>query len=242
MNRCTMTLTTLAALAFGAAAPAQDLTDAELLRLFQAQRDAFRAAAESPLGATRGLTLVTVDEVAQPTTADPGPSPQVEASAADAAGSGTGESGPGVSVSGDTAPVTADAGGLRPLAADAAPTPVVFGKLAPEMQVNAFITFDFDSAALRPDQAPKLAQLCSVMKSSDIALFRIVGHTDAAGAEDYNERLSRLRAEEVQRHLVGTCGIDATRLEAIGLGERFLLNEEDPRSGENRRVEFQALS
>ena len=42
--------------------------------------------------------------------------------------------------------------------------------------------------------------------------------------------------------LVTDCGIAATRLEAIGLGERFLSNDGDPRAPENRRVEFQAMS
>jgi OOP family OmpA-OmpF porin len=80
------------------------------------------------------------------------------------------------------------------------------------------------------------------MKTADIQLFRIIGHTDASGSDDYNERLSRLRAEEVQRFFVNDCGIEASRLEAVGLGERFLLENVDPNSDQNRRVEFQALS
>jgi OmpA-OmpF porin, OOP family len=224
------------------ASQAQDLTDDELLGLFQAQRDAFRAAAESPLGATRGLTLVTVDDVGPAASVAADPAPQIGEAPATASAATGGEASPGVSISGDTAPVTAEAGGLRPLADEVEAAPVVFGKLDPEMQVNVHITFDFDSAALRSDQAPKLAQICSVMKSSDIALFRVAGHTDAAGPADYNERLSRLRAEEVQRYLVDTCGIAPARVEAIGLGKRFLFNEDDPRAEENRRVEFQALS
>ena len=104
------------------------------------------------------------------------------------------------------------------------------------------IEFAFDSAALDEAQKPKLAKLCNVMKASDIQLFRIIGHTDASGTDDYNERLSRLRAEEVQRFFVKDCGIDAGRLEAVGVGERFLLEGTDPDSDQNRRVEFQALS
>jgi OOP family OmpA-OmpF porin len=51
-----------------------------------------------------------------------------------------------------------------------------------------------------------------------------------------------LRAEEVKRRLVSDCGIEATRLQAMGLGERFLYDEADPKAAENRRVEFQAMS
>lgn len=114
--------------------------------------------------------------------------------------------------------------------------------LAPEDQVNIQISFDFDSAALRADQKPKLATLCEVMKSIDIELFRIVGHTDASGSAAYNERLSLLRAQEVKRYLTDECGVEASRLEAVGVGESFPLDMADPNGDVNRRVEFQALS
>ncbi len=108
-------------------------------------------------------------------------------------------------------------------------------------QVNIKINFDFDSATLRDDQKPQLATLCEVMKAVDVQLFQIVGHTDSAGSASYNENLSLLRAKEVKRHLVTECGIPETRLEAIGMGESAPFNADDPRSEENRRVEFQAL-
>ncbi|WP_243645068.1 OmpA family protein [Rhodovulum euryhalinum] len=205
-------------------AAAQDLSDGELLQLFETQRDAFRKAEESGMGRTRGLTLITVEDARGPT----------EAAAAGAPANAPPEGGEGVTVGA--------ASGLQPLAPASAPTPVVFGQLAPELQVNVRVEFAFDSAALSPDQKPRLEQLCRVMKASDIARFRVVGHTDASGSDAYNERLSILRAEEVQRYFVTECGIDPARLEAIGMGERFLYNAEDPRAGENRRVEFQALS
>ncbi|WP_292266234.1 hypothetical protein [Marivita sp.] len=53
--------------------------------------------------------------------------------------------------------------------------------------------------------------------------------------------MSLLRAKEVKRHLVTECGIPENRLEAIGMGESAPFNAADPRSDENRRVEFQAL-
>lgn len=116
-----------------------------------------------------------------------------------------------------------------------------FGLFDPELQVNLHIEFAFDSAALGESERPKLETLCTVLQTSEIDHVQIVGHTDASGTAEYNERLSVLRAEEVQRYLVDSCGIDAVRLEAIGLGERFPFNRENPRADENRRVEFQAL-
>lgn len=119
--------------------------------------------------------------------------------------------------------------------------PVEYVELSKEEQVNVSITFDFDSAALRDDQKPKLATLCEAMQSIDIPLFRIVGHTDASGPASYNDRLSLLRAQEVKRYLVGDCGISEDRLEAVGVGERFPFDSENPNADENRRVEFQAM-
>ncbi|WP_172327956.1 OmpA family protein [Mangrovicoccus sp. HB161399] len=124
-------------------------------------------------------------------------------------------------------------------AAEETPTYVA---LAPEEQVNIQIRFDFDSAALRDDQKPKLSTLCEVMQKMDSVSFRVVGHTDASGSASYNEQLSQLRAAEVKRHLVNDCGIAPERLEAVGVGEGFPLENLDPNADENRRVEFQALS
>lgn len=121
-------------------------------------------------------------------------------------------------------------------------TSATYVELEKDQQVNIQISFDFDSASLRSDQKPKLTALCEAMKSVDVPVFRIVGHTDASGTAAYNERLSLLRAKEVKRFVVNDCGIPETRLEAVGVGERFLLNGDDPRADENRRVEFQALS
>lgn len=124
---------------------------------------------------------------------------------------------------------------------EAEPNETTHVEFAQDEQVNIQVSFDFDSASLRADQKPKLATLCQVMKTADVGLFRIVGHTDASGSDNYNERLSLLRAQEVKRFLVSDCGIAETRLEAIGVGEQFLFDKDDPNADANRRVEFQAL-
>ena len=113
----------------------------------------------------------------------------------------------------------------------------------PENQVNLRITFEFDSSAIAHNQQAKLVRMCNAMKNTNISVFRVIGHTDASGSQEYNASLSRLRAEEVMRYLVGDeCGIEESRLQAIGVGEEFLFDEGDPDAGVNRRVEFQALS
>jgi len=110
-----------------------------------------------------------------------------------------------------------------------------------QSQINVQIAFDFDSAALRPDQQPKLVNMCESMKILTGTVFQIIGHTDSSGSATYNERLSLLRAQEVRRHLISSCGIDETMLNAIGMGETAPYDGDDPRGDINRRVEFQAL-
>lgn len=110
-----------------------------------------------------------------------------------------------------------------------------------QSQINLQISFDFDSAALRADQKPKLVNMCASMQLMQGTVFQIIGHTDSSGSASYNQRLSLLRAQEVRRHLVSTCGIPENMLRAIGMGEAAPYNETNPRADENRRVEFQAL-
>lgn len=110
-----------------------------------------------------------------------------------------------------------------------------------QAQINLQIAFDFDSATLRADQQPKLVNMCASMQVLQGTVFQIIGHTDSSGSSSYNERLSLLRAQEVRRHLISTCGIEENMLKAIGMGEAAPYNAANPRADENRRVEFQAL-
>ena len=110
------------------------------------------------------------------------------------------------------------------------------------VRVDVPIAFDFDSAVIRADQRVRLDTVCEAVKTSSVGVLQIIGHTDASGSAAYNASLSKLRADEVKRFLVDECGIEASRLEAVGAGEEFPANPNDPSAAENRRVEFQALS
>lgn len=116
-----------------------------------------------------------------------------------------------------------------------------YDKRPVDERLDIRIKFDFDSAVIRDDQETLLKALCDGIGDADVGRIRIVGHTDASGTAAYNASLSKLRAEEVERHLVGRCDLDASRFEAIGVGEEHLLEGIDPRGEENRRVEFQPL-
>lgn len=232
----------LAAVALAASSlsvTAQGLTDEEILQRFLVQREAYTAV-RTGNGSTRGLSIVTVEDL------DNAPSGVDVADTGPELGDPGGEDST-VIVAGtdDTTPGTDSSGGLVEVAGnDTTPSidPNQVGVLPEELQVNVRISFDYDSAVIKADQKPVLDQMCRVMQASDIKLFRIMGHTDAAGSDAYNERLSFMRAEEVKRRLVSDCGIAPDRLEAMGLGKRFLIDKDNPKAAENRRVEFQALS
>lgn len=257
MRRTMLSAAALLTVLPAAGVQAQTFSDEQLLQMFNAQRQVFRDATAGG-GQTRGLSLITLDDaqVQAGTSVDALAPPPAGGSLAVAPGASGGVSvlggatvlaAPGqdaLPVIGGSpqppAPAAQAAAVVTPAAAPAQPN--VYGVLPQDLQVNLNIRFGFDSAAIADDQLPVLTQMCTVMKASDINLFRIVGHTDASGSDDYNEQLSALRAQEVARWLVNECGVESSRIETLGLGERVLKNPVNPRADENRRVEFQALS
>jgi outer membrane protein OmpA-like peptidoglycan-associated protein len=219
-----------------AAAPA--LTDSEIAARFAAQREVFRAVEANPaLGASRGLVLTNIEPEAE---AAPGAT--VEAPALPAATAGAAlvlepgaEGGVAAAVPGGlAAPAAGDAAPMAPAGAH--------WTLPKDEQVNVQVTFAFDSAVLAESQKPLLRTVCSALDKAGVGLLRIVGHTDAAGPAGYNQKLSVLRAEEVERFFVDDCGVAPDRLQAVGVGEQFPYDDGDPLAGANRRVEFQAIS
>ncbi|MDW3224233.1 MAG: OmpA family protein [Paracoccaceae bacterium] len=108
-----------------------------------------------------------------------------------------------------------------------------------EDQVQLRIQFAFDSADILESEIADLAELCTAINATSGANINIIGHTDAAGAEAYNKALSEQRASAVVAHLTGECGVEETQLQAVGVGERHLLEPENPRGDRNRRVEIQ---
>ena len=101
------------------------------------------------------------------------------------------------------------------------------------------VPFAFDSAEILPTAKAQLDAIAAGIRMLPANQNVVIeGHTDAAGTEQYNESLSRRRALSVRRYLVATHGIDASRLQAVGLGEHNPLPGTDPLAGENRRVQF----
>lgn len=104
------------------------------------------------------------------------------------------------------------------------------------------IYFDTDMSIVQVRSLPTLKQLYRHLVQYPNLRIRIIGHTDSVALDWYNMRLSRRRAESVKRTLM-RWGIDASRLETDGRGERepVATNETEEGRQLNRRVVFEVL-
>jgi len=101
------------------------------------------------------------------------------------------------------------------------------------------VQFDFDSATILHSARAQLDALAEgIRRLPQNRQVVIEGHTDAQGADDYNQRLSLRRAEAVKLYLVERHGIDERRLRDVGMGKRQPIAGFDPYAAENRRVQF----
>ncbi len=101
------------------------------------------------------------------------------------------------------------------------------------------VTFDVDSASLRPEFFDVLDSVALVVEEYEQTVLVIDGHTDSSGPNSYNQRLSENRAETVAEYLINR-GIRPVRIEAAGYGEEYPVASNGSREGrrQNRRVEL----
>jgi outer membrane protein OmpA-like peptidoglycan-associated protein len=106
--------------------------------------------------------------------------------------------------------------------------------------VSLNIQFATGSAELTPQAIRSLDQLGQALSTPTLASyhFRIEGHTDTVGSADTNKTLSQRRAETVVSYLTSKYHIDASRLQAVGMGEDGLLvsTPDNTPEARNRRV------
>ncbi|MFP2994390.1 DUF5723 family protein [Spongiivirga sp. MCCC 1A20706] len=128
----------------------------------------------------------------------------------------------------------------------------VAGKGCPEVteavvaKLNEYgktILFAPDKADFKNESFTILQEMTAVMKQYPNARFRLEGHTDSRGEEKMNQRLSELRVNAVRDYLIKN-GIDASRLEAVGLGEKYPVATNMYMAGraKNRRVEIKLIN
>lgn len=135
-----------------------------------------------------------------------------------------------------------DAGRLEPVVIGDADVEEVFGgalDARPIAPSRYQVYFEFDTDEPTPASRALLPDILADIARRPVAEVVLIGHTDRAGDLDYNDRLSRERAEALRRWLIER-GIDPGYFtEVSGRGERDLLvpTADGAREERNRRVE-----
>lgn len=108
-----------------------------------------------------------------------------------------------------------------------------------KIDISNEVSFDFDSAAIKPTFRPSLDKVADVLQRYPKTIVHVVGHTDSTGSESYNQDLSERRAESVVGYFTRQ-GINQSRLVPMGRGETEPRADNNTEAGRqlNRRVEI----
>jgi len=101
------------------------------------------------------------------------------------------------------------------------------------------MTFDVNSATVRPGLYAEIDRVANVMQQYPQTLIRVEGHTDSTGSDEYNMTLSKRRAQAVGDLLIQR-NVSSARIELVGYGETAPIASNENEAGRqmNRRVEI----
>lgn len=101
------------------------------------------------------------------------------------------------------------------------------------------IYFDYDKDSIRPEYFEFLEEIVEIIDGHSDLRVKVVGNTDADGSDEYNEDLSKRRAQSIIDFFVSK-GISADRLVIDFNGEKKPVDTNATKEGKqrNRRVEF----
>ncbi|MBZ5578087.1 MAG: OmpA family protein [Acidobacteriia bacterium] len=113
-----------------------------------------------------------------------------------------------------------------------------------KMQSSVSVAFGFDKHSLTPEARQDLDKLADDLKADKRFFIAVEGYTDKTGSEQYNETLSRRRADAVVEYLVGSHDVPIYRIHMVGLGEQKPVDEGRTRDAraKNRRVEVKIFT
>jgi len=106
------------------------------------------------------------------------------------------------------------------------------------------VYFDFNQAEVTDRSNHELDMLYKMLSENDKLIIEISGHADFLGEDQYNDELSKKRAEQVVAYLTSK-GIDKSRLRAQGYGEKKpAAGTDSSENGRalNRRTEFMIMA
>ena len=109
---------------------------------------------------------------------------------------------------------------------------------------QSIVNFKFNSDKLMPDAKQQLDQMVANQNQYKRFFIAVAGFTDSVGSTEYNNALSRRRADTVVEYLVGQHNIPIYRIHMVGLGKDKPLEDARTRAAraKNRRVEVTLFS
>jgi len=113
-----------------------------------------------------------------------------------------------------------------------------------KLQGSAMVLFKFNKYNLDDQSKQELDKLAGDIKAGKRYFVAVEGFTDKTGTKQYNEALSRRRADSVVQYLVTQHDIPIYRIHMIGLGDQKPVDESSGRAAraKNRRVEVKVFS
>jgi OmpA-OmpF porin, OOP family len=113
-----------------------------------------------------------------------------------------------------------------------------------KLQSAASVPFKFNQYKLSDDAKQDLDKLADGVKPDKRFFIAVEGYTDSTGSKQYNEELSKRRADAVVEYLVAKHDIPIYRVHMVGLGEEKPVDDGHNRAAraKNRRVEVKIFS
>jgi outer membrane protein OmpA-like peptidoglycan-associated protein len=113
-----------------------------------------------------------------------------------------------------------------------------------KLQTEATVPFKFNQWTLSADVRQDLDKLAGEIQPDHRFFIAVEGFTDNVGDKQYNEALSRRRADSVVEYLVAQHDIPIYRIHMVGLGEAKPVDTGTNRAAraKNRRVEVKVYS
>jgi outer membrane protein OmpA-like peptidoglycan-associated protein len=113
-----------------------------------------------------------------------------------------------------------------------------------KLQTTTTVPFKFNGYTLSNEAKADLDKLVNDVHSDKRFFIAVEGYTDSTGSRQYNEELSRKRADAVVNYLVAKHDIPIYRIHMVGLGKEKPAEEGRTRAAraKNRRVEVKVFS
>lgn len=103
--------------------------------------------------------------------------------------------------------------------------PPVVEKVVNELNNIRYVFFNIGSSVIQANQQPNIALVAEQLKANPGSSATVQGYASKDGSLAFNKKLAQRRAEAVKKALVKRYGIDASRVNAEGMGIGDLFKE-----------------